>query len=70
MIGRTGPVFATAGDSGEHLMLAICTQCESAQDVEKAGIVCWFCGQEMSDHTRDHQGERGPSEWVGATAAG
>jgi predicted amidophosphoribosyltransferase len=51
-------------------MLAICTQCESAQDVEKAGIVCWFCGQEMSDTTRDHQGERGPSEWVGATAAG
>jgi hypothetical protein len=50
-------------------MLAICTQCESAQDVEKAGIVCWFCGEEMSDPTRDYQGERGPSEWVGVHAA-
>ncbi|MGH2699120.1 MAG: hypothetical protein ACRDJL_07965 [Actinomycetota bacterium] len=49
-------------------MLAICTQCEAAQDVEKAGIVCWFCGEEMSDPTRDHQGERGPSEWFGVGA--
>lgn len=68
MIGKTARSWQSLGDSGEHHVLAICTQCESAQDVEKAGIVCWFCGQEMSDHTRDHQGERGPSERVGATA--
>ena len=49
-------------------MLAVCTQCESAQDVEKAGIVCWFCGTEMSDTTRDYQGERGPTAPVGAVA--
>ena len=49
-------------------MLAICTQCESAQDVEKAGITCWFCGTEMSDATRDYQGERGTSEPVVAVA--
>jgi hypothetical protein len=49
-------------------MLAVCTQCESAQDVEKAGIVCWFCGTEMNDATRDYQGERGPAEPVEAVA--
>ncbi len=42
-------------------MLAICAQCGSAQDAEKAGIICWFCGEAMNDRTRNHVGERGPS---------
>jgi hypothetical protein len=42
-------------------MLAICAQCSSAQDAEKAGIICWFCGEAMNDRTRNHVGERGPS---------
>ena len=42
-------------------MLAICSQCGSAQDAEKAGIICWFCGEAMNDRTRNHVGERGPS---------
>lgn len=61
--------FESPGDQErQQVMLAVCTQCESAQDVEKAGIVCWFCGKEMSDSTRDYQGERGTTEPVGAVA--
>jgi hypothetical protein len=68
MMGGTSALHPP-GDPGEiSVMLAVCTQCESAQDVEKAGIVCWFCGTEMSDTTRDYQGERGPTDPVGAVA--
>jgi hypothetical protein len=68
MMGRNS-AFQPPGNPGEaKFMLAVCTHCESAQDVEKAGIVCWFCGTEMSDATRDYQGERGPTEPIGAVA--
>jgi hypothetical protein len=66
MIGKEHRALGDPGDT--TVMLAVCMECESAQDVEKAGIVCWFCGTEMSDATRDYQGERGTAEPVGAVA--
>jgi transcription initiation factor TFIIIB Brf1 subunit/transcription initiation factor TFIIB len=42
-------------------VLATCSACESAQDVEKAGLICWFCGLVMGDPWRDHTNERGGS---------